>query len=967
MATSEGGGEDRSKAASAENSYTVEFSEVFRQEIDHICRRHKIRRMTIWRNEDLGSRQSVAEIEREDKPREQEPRLLRPIYSEFVTSEDAEDNFKSTDPQQREKDLSGLALSGGGIRSAAFAAGVLESLAYKGKLDRFDYLSTVSGGGYVGTALTWAITQNPDVSANAFPKYTVPQDGRGSGKKPSGKSFLLSLLEHIRQRANYLAPNNDITLMSGLLNTLRMSAASFSIYFVFALLLMTLLFLPIYRFSHSCNEWVIAVLDQIPWGGTLLVWGELFAEKELAQFSLLAVNAVAVTYLFSFVVYLIIYAVRPSFEGSHASRLRALGAFTTWSTWALVLFVFSLMPLIHSAARDAASNPYLYLGSALSLTGSGGSFLISHLQKLGERMRALMLRLAAFFLSVALLMAVFAVAYTIVINIDGSRFVQSIPDTAVGISVNIVIGSFAILLILKILKHISGHKNETEARSPIILWLAFIAGGAIGGLIASNIEKSRFEQLVTHVLSYIHISTVFVCVGIILMGLIASKWMKYRADIGDEFLLDVAALFAFVGGVSSIFTITLLFEIALPAEQIWLGERRLLAIFVLAGAIFQLLNPNNISPHRFYRDRLMETFMPSYRTYGFRESDESKLSDIFGASDPQATTVYRGAYHITNTNVILVRSRDQKFYQRGGDSFILSPLYCGSQATGWLRTKDHNVSRFRQVPDLTMATAMAISGAAANPNTAGGEDAITRRWAVSFLMTLFNIRLGYWQPNPRQAAKTGPAKTRPPNFLTPGVGSLISNYFSEDKRYIELSDGGHFDNTGLYELLRRKVKYIVLSDASCDPNYSLDDLGRALMLAYTEFGIEVEFDGLSPKSSTAIWKRLDAVREPPMSYRGKGYPLITDGTRAKLLQEGFITAKIFYPPPAAGQAGERGTLLYIKPALVSDAPADLLAYALANPDFPHQSTSDQFFTERRFESYHRLGAFIGDKAAAVIF
>ncbi|MEK9970040.1 MAG: hypothetical protein VW600_12950, partial [Ferrovibrio sp.] len=316
---------------------------------------------------------------------------------------------------------------------------------------------------------------------------------------------------------------------------------------------------------------------------------------------------------------------------------------------------------------------------------------------------------------------------------------------------------------------------------------------------------------------------------------------------------------------------------------------------------------------------------------------------------------------------ILVRSNNPEYYQRGGDSFILSPLYCGSQATGWIATKDHAIRFFKKDTGLTLPTAMAISGAAANPNTAGGEDTTMRRWSISFLMTLLNIRLGLWQPNPRLGKGSFRRDTPQPSFVAPGLGSLLSNYYDETKDYVELSDGGHFDNTGLYELLRRRVRIIVLSDGSCDPDYSLDDLARVLMLAQTDFGVTVDFQGLDVSQSQDIWEKLDVSPEQPNTYRGKGYPWVADGVRAKVLRDGYAVATITYPGTAPGAKRMLGYLVYVKPALVEYAPVKTLSYALNNAEFPHQSTAEQFFSEYRFEAYRSLGHTIGRKMITEVF
>lgn len=879
---------DGTSENSRDPTYTVDFENVLVAEVNHLCRFHRVRKLSISSHV-AGSSKSMSAIESDDSPKQTQPGL--PPATDPPTFSPLADGIpKSDEVKQRKAELSGLALSGGGIRSAAFACGVLESLAREQKLDGFDYLSTVSGGGYAGAALTWGINEAPMLSANSFPNYQVqmPDDPF----EPTGKPRYLNLIEHIRQRANYLAPNDDISLMSGLLNTLRMSVASFSIYFIFATLVMAVVFLLYYAGAEASCTTVQGWYDHVPRGGILLEWAASFARPCLTLVSLFLLLVIVCSYLALLLAYLLYYAVTPSFEISHDSRVKSIRRFTTVSTIVLFSLVFVSLPLLLSAAVSIWENTYLYASAAAALASSGGSFSLTYLQHLTERTRALLLRLSAFSLFFVLIMMVFIVAYVIVIDIESHPFTLPLEET------NWSAGIFACL-----------------------------AGAAM----------------------------------IVVMGILIQRDL-ISAQAGRNW----AMRFFFAAMLALIYLVTGYLSELPENYRLWIGEVRLVGCLAVAVLVFYLLDPNRISPHRFYRDRLMEAFMPGQSKLGVVHSDETRLSSLFGVDSPKPRTVFRGPYHLVNTNVILVRSQDQKYYQRGGDSFLLSPLYCGSDATGWLATKNHNVSRFRGVPPMTLATAVAISGAAANPNTAPGEDAITRRWSISFIMTLFNIRLGVWQPNPHQAAKPRTKQTAPPNFLTPGVSSLVSGYFSEKRDYIELSDGGHFDNTGLYELFRRRVAVIVLSDASCDPEYALDDLGRALALASAEFGIEVVFDGASPKASREIWDRLDLAGSPPNSYRGKGYPLISDGMRAKLLQDGFISATVHYPPSAMGEPATAGRMLYIKPSLVSDAPVDLLAYALANPDFPHQSTSDQFFTERRFESYRRLGAFIGKKAATML-
>ena len=184
-------------------------------------------------------------------------------------------------------------------------------------------------------------------------------------------------------------------------------------------------------------------------------------------------------------------------------------------------------------------------------------------------------------------------------------------------------------------------------------------------------------------------------------------------------------------------------------------------------------------------------------------------------------------YHLVNTNVVLVDSDTQRWRKRGGDAFVLSPRYCGGTATGWVLTADY----MRRDP-LTLPTAIAISGAAANPNTAAGGAGPTRRPMLSLL----NVRLGYWVPHPR--ARRQPAV----NHFRAAWHELHPRGFAENRNLLQLSDGGHFENLGVYELVRRRVRVIVCCDAAAAPAFAFKDLQVLMRRIGTDFGARIEFD-----------------------------------------------------------------------------------------------------------------------------
>lgn len=68
-----------------------------------------------------------------------------------------------------------------------------------------------------------------------------------------------------------------------------------------------------------------------------------------------------------------------------------------------------------------------------------------------------------------------------------------------------------------------------------------------------------------------------------------------------------------------------------------------------------------------------------------------------------------------------------------------------------------------------------------------------------------------------------------------------------------------------------------------------------------------------------------------------------------------------------GADAKDGLLLYIKPAVYGTEPRDVLEYKKSFPDFPHQTTADQFFDEPQFESYRILGSHIMDQMCGMGF
>jgi hypothetical protein len=275
---------------------------------------------------------------------------------------------------------------------------------------------------------------------------------------------------------------------------------------------------------------------------------------------------------------------------------------------------------------------------------------------------------------------------------------------------------------------------------------------------------------------------------------------------------------------------------------------------------------------------------------------------------------YAQPLHVVNICLNLTTGEELAWQERKGASLTVSPLSSGNHALGYRDTSNYG--------DISVGTAVTISGAAASPNMGYHSSP-----ALAFLMTLFNVRLGWWLGNPGVAGNNTYRRRNPRSSILPFIYEATGN--SNDRYpYVYLSDGGHFENLALYEMVLRRTHRIVVSDAGADPKYIYDDLGNAVRKIRIDLGIPIDIT------------HMGIV--PPEEKKPGKYCAI-----------GRIRYSAVDGPDAAD-----GQLLYIKPVVYSDeGPRDVLNYSKNSADFPHESTADQWFSESQFESYRRLGYF----------
>jgi hypothetical protein len=195
---------------------------------------------------------------------------------------------------------------------------------------------------------------------------------------------------------------------------------------------------------------------------------------------------------------------------------------------------------------------------------------------------------------------------------------------------------------------------------------------------------------------------------------------------------------------------------------------------------------------------------------------------------------------------------------------------------------------------------------------------------VAFLLTLFNVRLGWWFPSPALQA----SRSASPWFSLRYLLKELFGGADDTSNFLMISDGGHFENLGAYELVRRKCRVIVISDAECDPDLHFSSLGSLIRMCEVDLGARIDLD-------------LKELR-----LRGD----------ASWSQQNFAVGRIVY------EDAPEGVLIYLKASLTGSEDSAVLQYKASHPAFPHESTGDQFYGEDQFESYRRLGRQVADRA-----
>ena len=980
------------------------------------------------------------------------PELEAPQPNESVSQRQAREdrNVAKVDAAMRQaaldRDLVGLSLSGGGIRSATFGLGILQAMASLNLLKRVDYLSTISGGGYIGSWLaTWirreGVEPEPsegpeslsgstskDAVKNVQHQLNPSRIAQAEASRPLNKEFPIvdqepEAIRHLRSFSNYLAPRPGfltadtwtllgIYVRNFLLNQLIL--LPFTVAFVLMVWLVVISFGPLAFGDGSIRGLVFLIL---------LLWSFLLIGLEMTK----------------------LYRARTKFSKDPPRVMKVIGNWriVKWSFQpmsGLSFHAYVIWPLVVTAVlacwlfgiKTDHSLNWRLLGNVLTS-------IQSYNQVDGETsiapsgsIQSLILRVSpvvrdwdssgkfsgsqAFAFSVGFgllhfLMHAIGMLLGLVIDcfrLQGrkewwERFKRDFFVLAASMASGAFGGFLFYLFWIKFL--IPFHADPSMLATfgpPLAIALFTAAAFAEVGLLGRNLEEDEREWwarvtafLLTHALIWMVIFAAVVFLPLVVMdldrrlhnaigsGLIAG-WIATslggaaagrseqvgKPGIGKflELLSRIAPLVFLLGLLAivslSIWRFHVGFAHVVDPSQ-WLtrliadlndGRSQIdwrILLDVLGGCIVIgivmniLLNVNLFSLHAMYANRLVRCYLGASRRKdewnttwrsgvwhpglggaptgtggkvrsgqlitGFDFHDDIALRElrIGPAMNGQADDIgYWGPLRLLGTSMNLLSGEELALQDRRAESFVLTPLYCGSKGTGYRKLDKESDSL------LTVGRAMAISGAAIDPSIGAQQSA-----ALTALMTIFNARLGWWMKNPKWPGEWTARSPRFANLLW----YELAGHTDENSRYVHLSDGGHFENLGVYELVRRRCRYIIACDAGQDPNSVYDDLATLSRLCRSDFGIRIELD-TSP------------IDPDPKTRHGRWHCAI---------------GQIHYEDVDPGELP--GILVYIKASLTGDEPSDVRNYAMSHPDFPHQTTVDQFFNEAQFESYRALG------------
>jgi predicted acylesterase/phospholipase RssA len=931
-------------------------------------------------------------------PTETKPTIFTQVLQDEIDRVQRSREKRGINTESCADNLTGLAFSGGGIRSATFNLGILQALAEKGLLRKFDYLSTVSGGGYIGSWLAGLTLRLCKETKCSFEEVEKVLSARKYGPNQRSEP---PVLHWLRLYSNYLTPHKGVTsgdtwaMVGTWMRNVLLNQTILALMFMSVFVLCQSALLPLVLVGADNNGFGFFLA-----GGALLfaasVSMAINVVQEAPSTAILETPfqrvKVTITVMVPFVVSCILLNCglwqRADFGGESIWVWMGCGTGFYLFVWGVVAIMAGLRRLWRKnrgkPRKMMVSIPALVVFSPLA-GAVGGCLFRAYALKLAHLPPWTSVDWVVVVFGSGILMAIILVVGTLHVGLVGRGSMDLVREwwarlggylTLVTLGWLLVAGTcvFGPLAVrwglfelkgwsisaglLWVLHNYLGLKAATSARTSGKATSVVKAkenrdaqvcqdGEEKPSRIAQALKSPRVLNALAKAAPYVFI------VGLVLL-------LSTGVQIATGLVFNPGDTLELWGGSAMNWSALSedYWRVLETGSAAWLAG--LGAIFFLAGlGLSWRVDVNEFSLHHFYRNRLVRCYLgasnpdrkPESFT-GFDGGDDVPLCDFLDD--------YPGPYPILNAALNITGGEELGYATRRAKSFAFTPLYSGyelgSSGKGPMRflCDDGYVPSYSRTVQgrsaggvgkigcecgISLGTAMAISGAAASPNMGYFTTP-----ATAFYMALFDVRLGWWMGNPRYEQSW-------PSLGPPlGLGYLLSEVLGQSdqqKGYVYLSDGGHFENLAVYELIRRRCRLIVACDADCDPQYDFDNLLSLIEKARTDFGVRIEI-------------KHEAIR-PGAGQRESGV--------------NHVSGTIYYDP---NNIHDIGTLILVKASMPTKEgvpgrnpaerklPDDVWHYWRLNPTFPHQSTADQWFDELQFESYRALGEHIGRDASREI-
>ena len=806
----------------------------------------------------------------------------------------------------------GLSLSGGGIRSATFALGVLQGLvksrvpgaggqagAGSSLLRQFDYLSTVSGGGYIGSFFG-SLFRPGRVRPAADPQSSAAQVDAAEaayavlGSEPPGRLRRdlnfdpqrpgETMLAWLRENGRYMAPTGSGDLFYAFAMALRNWVAMnfvLGTMVVFAFALLSLGRIGLVHLDVSIGHLSFAMIEQamLPGKGEWLWWSPL--GWGAVAIAIGWVGPAGLAYWQAHPAKGETLSARPRLLSSAARHIALLGVGLL--ALPVIARVFFYGGSVHDG--DWGRIAYvLWLFGAVSL-GSSAFYVATTRARTVSSQRVVLTRLLARGL----------VAFSLML------LVASVDTAAQSLYLQL--------------------SQDAAWATPASLMAALVWG--VRRIALASSEKQR-----SGLLAKLPLGAIATGAALALLVLVMILW-------------DLVVIWLSWGGEPAVAN-------ALAAAGTHRAQN--LGITVAFAAILILeasrypgfLNLSSLQS--LYAARLTRAYLGASNRQRFEASDKDSRSvaephanDHVTLDDYYANPLM--PIHLVNVCVNQNNDPAEQLVQRDRKGKPMALVPGGFTLDGRLYPMPRRGSSSSEMDaELTIGDWVGVSGAAVSTGMGRASG-----FGFSLLLTLANVRLGRWWRSGVFRAQTASGRTAR-NWLPTQrylLSELLGSFYGTNRERQYLSDGGHFENTGIYELLNpaRGLRLIVTADCGCDPNYEFGDLANLIRLARIDYGVEIEVD-----REAAFDSRLGNVFGTVDQFGG-------DAVSDKCA----VLLKVYRTVDGRKAATPHQRIVLLKPRRLSSTGADVVHYQKAHPVFPQEPTSDQFFDEAQWESYRRLG------------